>query len=164
MKSIKLPHVGMRIWKTVIAVFICAVLGRITGIHPFYAIIAAILCMQQNTEQSIKKGAVRLVGTAIGGAFAVLILLLIDFTPLEEFSALYYIVLSLCVIPLIYSNVLLGREASSYITCVVFFSIVLSHFDTENHYIFALQRMLETAAGIIISVAVNKLIKNNDKT
>ncbi|MBS1325210.1 MAG: hypothetical protein HP044_04755, partial [Oscillospiraceae bacterium] len=52
----------MRIWKTVIAVFICAVLGMIFNIHPFYSMIAAILCMQANTSESIKKGVVRCVG------------------------------------------------------------------------------------------------------
>ncbi|MGN0613398.1 MAG: aromatic acid exporter family protein [Porcipelethomonas sp.] len=156
-------HIGMRIWKTVIAVSACAVLGMIFDIHPFYSMIAAILCMQSNTSQSIKKGAVRLVGTLIGGAGAVLILLLIDFTPLEPFSVLYYAVISLCIAPLIYTNVLLGQEASSYITCVVFLSVVLSHFEGENHYLFALQRMLETAAGIVISVVINKTISNNDE-
>ena len=155
----KLPAPGLRIYKTVIAVMRCAFLGYITDIHPFYTIIAAILCMQSSTEESIKKGAIRLVGTAIGGVFALFILLLIDLTPLAAFSALYYLIISLCVLPLIYTNVLLGKQASSYITCVAFFSIVLSHFDTENHYLFALQRMLETAAGIVISVAVNRLIK-----
>ena len=161
----KLPAPGLRIYKTVIAVVICAFLGYITGIHPFYTIIAAILCMQSSTEESMKKGAIRLVGTAIGGVFALFILLLIDLTPLDPFSAVYYLIISLCVLPLIYTNVLLGKQASSYITCVAFFSIVLSHFDTENHYLFALQRMLETAAGIVISVAVNRLIKpKNDDT
>lgn len=164
MPEFKLPkiHIGMRIWKTVIAVFICAVLGMLFNYHPFYSMIAAILCMQSNTNDSIKKGVDRLLGTFIGGVTAVIMLLLIDFTPLKAFSLVYYILISLSVVPLIYINVLLKREANAYITCVVFLSIVLSHFDSENHYLFALQRMHETAAGIIISVVVNKSIRNND--
>lgn len=164
MPELKFPkiHIGMRIWKTVIAVFICAVLGMLLDIHPFYSMIAAILCMQTNTTASIKKGAERLLGTFIGGTAAVLILMLIDLTPLKPFSILYYMIISLSVAPLIYTNVLLKHEASSYISCVVFFSIVLVHFESENHYMFALQRMLETAAGIVIAVAVNKIIRNND--
>ena len=51
-------HIGMRIWKTVIAVFICAVLGMIFNIHPFYSMIAAILCMQANTSES-RRGKMR---------------------------------------------------------------------------------------------------------
>lgn len=156
-------HIGMRIWKTVIAAFICAVLGMIFNVQPFYSMIAAILCMQTNTNASIKKGAERLLGTFIGGVWAVLVLLLIDFTPLEAFSVIYYIIISISLAPIIYTNVLLKHETSAYITCVVFLSIVLSHFNYENHYLFALQRMIETAAGIIIAIVVNKTIRNNDK-
>jgi uncharacterized membrane protein YgaE (UPF0421/DUF939 family) len=161
----KLPkiHFGMRIWKTVIAVFICAILGMIFDIHPFYSMIAAILCMQANTNESIKKGMIRCVGTFIGGFMAVLILLVIDHTPLVPFSLLYYILISLCIAPVIYLTVALNRESSAFIACVVFLSIVLSHFDTENHYLFALQRILETIAGILIAIIINKFIKNPDK-
>ncbi len=156
-------HIGMRIWKTFIAAFICAMSGYITNTEPFYSMIAAILCMQASTEESIKKGVSRLIGTLIGGIFAVLVLLLIDFTPLEPFSAVYYIIISFCVVPLIYTNVLLKQDASSYITCVVFLCIVLPHYNEGNHYLFALSRMLETAFGVMISVIINKTIKNNDK-
>lgn len=164
MQRIKLPkiHIGMRIWKTFIAALICAISGYITNSEPFYSMIAAILCMQSSTEQSIKKGASRLIGTLIGGIFAVLILLLIDFTPLPPFSAVYYIIISFCVVPLIYTNVLFKQDSSSYITCVVFLCIVLPHYNDGNHYLFALARMLETAFGVIVAVFINKTIKNND--
>lgn len=152
----------MRIWKTFIAAFICAMAGYITGTEPFYSMIAAILCMQSSTEESIKKGVSRLFGTLIGGIFAVAVLLLIDFTPLVPFSALYYIIISFCVVPLIYTNVLFKQDASSYITCVVFLCIVLPHYNDGNHYLFALARMLETAFGVVVSVIINKTIKNND--
>lgn len=152
----------MRIWKTFIAALICALSGYITNSEPFYSMIAAILCMQSNTDESIKKGMSRLVGTLIGGVFAVLILLLIDFTPLQPFSSLYYIIISFCVVPLIYTNVIFKQASSSYITCVVFLCIVLPHYNDGNHYLFALSRMLETAYGVIVSVFINKTIKNND--
>ncbi len=163
MNKTDFPSPGLRIYKTVLAAMISAFLGYITGIHPFYTMIAAILCMQSSTEASVKKGLSRLTGTAIGGVFAIFILLLIDFTPLEPFSAVYYLIISLCVLPLIYTNVLLNTQDSAYITCVAFLSIVLSHFDTDNHYLFALQRMLETGAGVLISLGVNVVIRKNDK-
>ncbi len=156
-------HIGMRIWKTFIAALICALGGYFTGTEPFYSMIAAILCMQASTEESIKKGLSRLFGTLIGGIFAVFILLLIDFTSLEAFSFFYYVIISFCVVPLIYTNVIFKQEASSYITCVVFLCIVLPHYSDGNHYLFALARMLETAFGVVVSVIINKTIKNNDK-
>ncbi len=163
MKRMPEIHIGMRIWKTVIAVFLCAVLGLIFDIHPFYSMIAAILCMQATTSESVKKGVIRCIGTFIGGLAAVIILLIIDFTPLVPFSLLYYVLISLCIAPVIYLTVMINRESSAFIACVVFLSIVLSHFDTENHYFFALQRMLETIAGIIIALVINRVIKNPDK-
>lgn len=159
----RFPPVGMRIWKTVIAVVISSMLGVVLDIHPFYTIIAAILCMQPDREQSIKKGGIRLIGTGVGGVFAVAVLLLIDFTPLESFSVPYYLMISLFVLPLIYTNVVLKTEASSYITCVAFFSIVLSHFEADNHYLFALQRMLETAVGVVISLGVNMVMGKREE-
>lgn len=165
MRKSKFPkiHIGMRIWKTFIAAFICAIVGMLLDMQPFYSMIAAILCMQVSVSESINKGVTRLVGTLIGGIFAVLILLLIDFTPLEPFSVLYYTIISFCVVPLIYTNVLLKQDASSYITCVVFLSIVLSHLGEGNHYVFALTRMLETAFGIVVAIVINMTIKNNDR-
>lgn len=163
MKKIPKIHIGMRIWKTVIAVFLCAVLGMIFDIHPFYSMIAAILCMQATTSESIKKGVIRCIGTFIGGLAAVLIMLIIDFTPLVPFSFFYYVLISLCIAPVIYLTVMLNRESSAFIACVVFLSIVLSHFDSENHYLFAVSRMLETIAGILVAVIVNRVIKSPDK-
>lgn len=163
MKRMPEIHIGMRIWKTVIAVFLCAVLGMILDIHPFYSMIAAILCMQATTVESVKKGVIRCIGTFIGGLVAVIILLIIDFTPLVPFSLLYYVLISLCIAPVIYLTVMINRESSAFIACVVFLSIVLSHFESENHYWFAVQRMLETIAGIIIALVINRVIKNPDK-
>lgn len=156
-------RIGMRIWKTVIAVFLCAVMGMIFDIHPFYSMIAAVLCMQATTSESIKKGIIRCVGTFIGGAAAVLILLVIDYTPLVPFSLLYYVLISLCIAPVIYLTVLMNHESSAFIACVVFLSIVLSHLEVENHYLFAVSRMLETIAGILTAVIVNRTIKSPDR-
>lgn len=165
LKRIQIPkiHIGMRIWKTVLAVFVCAVMGMIFDIHPFYSMIAAVLCMQATTSESIKKGIIRCIGTLIGGLAAVLILLVIDFTPLVPFSFFYYVLISLCIAPVIYLTVMINREASAFIACVVFLSIVLSHYEAENHYLFALQRMLETIAGILTAVLINKFIRNPEK-
>ena len=57
--NIPVPHIGMRIWKTVIAVFLSALSGYIFNYHPFYTIITAILCMQVSTEASLKTAGIR---------------------------------------------------------------------------------------------------------
>lgn len=140
---------------------LCAILGYFLNIRPFYAMIAAVLCMQSTTGASITTGVTRCFGTAIGGVAAIIVLLIIDFTPLMPYSLLYYIIISLWVAPIIYTAVILNHEKSAFISCVVFFSIVLTHYE-GNHYWFAVHRMLETIAGIVIAVAINMLIRNPD--
>ena len=156
-------HIGMRICKTAIAVFICAVFGLVFDLQPFYGMAAAIICMQNNTVKTLKKGAVRCIGTGVGGIFAVIILLLSDFTPLKPFTLIYYLLISLFIIPVIYVTVLTNQEDSAAISCIVFLSIVLAHIEDSNPYLFALLRMGETITGIIIAYAVNYIIKNPDR-
>lgn len=162
-KSVLRVHIGMRIWKTTIAVLICSLMGYFLDFQPLYSIVAAIICMQSNTEESVKRGIARSIGTVTGGLFGCLIMLAVDFTPLEPFSLIYYVIAALAVIPLIYLAVAINLEESAAITCVVFFSIVLSKVSDSDAYFLALWRVCETVLGIGISLAVNMLIRNPDK-
>jgi len=67
LKKIKFP--GMRVIKTVIAVYICFLLGFIRKSLPFYSVIAAILCMQTDSKSSWQFGKSRMIGTIIGGIY-----------------------------------------------------------------------------------------------
>ena len=44
-------HIGMRIIKTVLAVFICSIIGWLRGEMTFFSMIAAVLCMQKSAEK-----------------------------------------------------------------------------------------------------------------
>ena len=90
-------------------------------------------------------------------------LFVINIFSIEIFSIAYYIIISLFVAPMIYITVLIHREKSAFITCVVFFSVVLVNIVRMNPYLFIVLRVIETLAGIGISVAVNMIIKNPDK-
>ena len=63
----KLPKIGMRIVKSALAVFVCLLIDRLRGGMPFYAAIAAILCMQPDVANSLKTAANRVIGTLVGG-------------------------------------------------------------------------------------------------
>ena len=54
--KIRFVKIGGRIWKTVIAVFLCFLIAviRNTGI-PFYVTIAAILCIQPIPKRIVRK-------------------------------------------------------------------------------------------------------------
>ena len=92
MKQRNIPHIGMRIIKTAVAVMLAygiflpfglmydtetyhGVLGQM---GPLYACIACIVCMQSTLGQTVQSGVSRLIGVAIGGVLGVATLLLGD--------------------------------------------------------------------------------------
>ena len=156
--KVKLPGVGMRMVKTVIAVFLSAMIGFLRDQPPFYSMIAAILCMQKDRQKGVQLAVNRTIGTLIGGAFGLVLLLIEQNTPLKAPTLFYYLVVSLCVIPLIYITVLIKKSSGSYITCVVFLSITVSHVTDVNPYLFVFNRVLDTLVGIFLALAVNKII------
>ncbi len=60
-------HIGMRIVKTVIAVFVCGVLAWARGQSGFYSMIAAVVCVQNTAGKTIESSINRMIGTLIGG-------------------------------------------------------------------------------------------------
>ncbi|MCI8554333.1 MAG: hydrolase [Clostridiales bacterium] len=150
------PRIGMRIIKSAAAVFLCLAvhLVRRDGM-PFYSAIAAVLCMQSNVPQSVRVALNRVIGTLIGGVFGALVLLLEQRLIPREPPLYQYLLVSLCVIPLIYFTVLIRKPAAAYITCVVFMSITVAHGADGNPYLFALNRCLDTLIGIGVSLGVN---------
>ncbi|MFA0815180.1 MAG: aromatic acid exporter family protein [Anaerofustis sp.] len=159
----KLPKVGMRIIKTVIAVYLCCVIDILRAQQPFYSMIAAILCMQPDRETSLKTGLNRTVGTLIGGVYGIIPLLLDNWLHLQNAPYLYYLILSLFLIPLIYTAVMVKKSTAAYITCVVFLSITVSHITDVNPYLFAANRMLDTLIGIGVSLLVNIVLPGAKK-
>ena len=156
-KKIKLP--GMRVIKTVISVYICFLLSFVRKGLPFYSVIAAILCMQSDHANSFEVGKSRIVGTLIGGVYGFLSIILINFLEIELFNWIHYLLLSLFLIPIIYTNVFLKWASSTYISCVVFLSITVSHGGDIAPMYFALHRVIDTLVGIGVSLIVNLAIQ-----
>ena len=75
MKSFSLK-VGGRIYKTVFAVFVCFLIDTIRNAGtPFYAAIAAILCIQRNQQDSFQQAKIREFATIVGGLWGMIFLL-----------------------------------------------------------------------------------------
>ncbi len=148
----------MRIIKSALAVFICFLIYLIRGTGmPFYSAIAAILCMQQGIESTKKVGINRTIGTLIGGAFGVVVLLLERrFIP-EAMPSLKYLLTSVTIIPLIYTTILLEKQTASYISCVVFLSVAVNHGTDVIPYAFAISRIIDTLIGIFVALGVNAM-------
>lgn len=153
-----MPRIGMRIIKSAVAVFICFLIYLVRGTGmPFYSAIAAILCMQQGMESTKQVGLNRTVGTLIGGAFGVIVLLLERrFIP-ETMPQLRYLLTSVAIIPLIYTTILLERQTASYISCVVFLSVAINHGDDVVPYAFTINRIIDTLIGIFVALGVNAM-------
>ncbi|WMM25809.1 aromatic acid exporter family protein [Tissierella sp. MB52-C2] len=155
-KKIKLP--GMRVIKTIISVYICFLISFIRNGLPFYSAIAAILCMQNDNANSFEAGKSRMIGTFIGGIYGFIAIVLINFVNIELFNYIHYLILSLFLVPIIYTNVFLKANSSTYISCVVFFSITISHGGDIAPMYFALNRIIDTLIGIVVSLTINLII------
>lgn len=163
MKDIKKElnlHIGLRLIKSAIAVWICFMIYFLRGREgiPFYSAIAAILCMQNYTENSKTVAVNRIIGTMIGAFYGSLILAIkfMVFNELED-NILYYSMLSLAIIPVIHTTVQIKKPQVAYFTCVVFLSIAANHILDEKPFIFVLNRVLDTLIGIIVSLGVNTI-------
>ena len=162
----RLPKVGMRNVKTAVAVGICFLIflpfwssggGEAAMVGPFYACIAAIICMQGSVEQSVRQGVSRLIGTAIGGAAGLLVLLVDD---LLEIPLLTGVLLAGGVILVIWLCNAIHRPAASSIGAIVLCVFLINH-SGDDRYLYALVRRGETAVGILGAGAVNRLLPDH---
>lgn len=149
--------IGGRTVKTVIAVFLCFLVDSVrkSGV-PFYAAIAAILCIQRNPEDSVKVAVNREVATIIGGIWGMLILSIERNIYVIPYELLRYLFLSLMLIPIINFSVFIKQEKGTFLMCVVFLCITVTHGNDENPLTFGLNRIVDTTIGIVIALLVNQ--------
>lgn len=155
---IEIPRLGMRIVKSALAVFICFLLYqfRKDG-FPFYSAIAAILCMQQYIANSVKTAMNRTIGTLFGGFFGMLLLLFEQALSIPPEGMLHFFLVAVMIVPIIYTTVVLEKNPASYVSCVVFMSVAVSHGTDINPYLFTWNRIVDTLIGIFVSLAVNNV-------
>ena len=149
---------GMRVVKTVLAVFICFLISFFRSSLPFYSAIAAILCMKNDHKDSLETGKSRMIGTMIGGVYGFFAIILSKSLGIELLGYTYYFILSIFLIPIIYTNVRVKSAASTYISCVVFLSITVAHGNDVSPMLFALNRVIDTIIGIAVSIGVNIIL------
>lgn len=150
-----MPKIGMRIIKSTLAVFVCCVIDYFRGGYPFYSAIAAILCMQKEVGKDFEIAKNRMIGTCIGGLCGYLALLLVDL-PYFSQELVRYGILSLCIIPVMYITLLIKMQSATYITCVVFLCITITHGNDVSVELFAINRVIDTFIGIIVSLIINR--------
>ncbi|MCM1530296.1 MAG: HAD hydrolase family protein [Alistipes sp.] len=157
MKKINLPHIGQRIIKSAVGVFLCYLIYFLRGQNgiPFYSMLAVLWCIQPYTDKTYKMAVQRTIGTIIGAVYG-LIVMLLEIYIFNIYNNLYgYFLNALVIIPVLYTTVLLRKQNASYFSCVVYLSIVVNHMTDSNPYIFVLNRILDTFIGIAVGIAVN---------
>lgn len=148
-------HIGMRIVKTVLAVFVCSILGWLRGETAFFSMIAAVLCMQKSAEKTLTTSFNRVIGTAVGGAYGVIVLFLETQFRLQRILPLFYLIVSLMLIPVILTATGIKKPSVAAFACVVFLSTTVYHVGDAAPYTYALNRMLDTVIGIVVALIVN---------
>ena len=90
------------------------------------------------------------------GAFYGLIMILLEyyFLPFDN-EFIRYLIISVLIIPVIYTTVVINKKNASYFSCVVFLSIVVNHLNDKNPYFFVFNRVLDTMIGIVLALIIN---------
>lgn len=155
----RLPPVGMRIIKSAVAILLCYMISFLRGNAGivFYSHIAALWCIQVYRENTIKNAVQRITGTVIGAIYGLAYLLADRYLMLSSGidQKINVLLISLMIIAVIYTTVLINKKQASYLSCVVFLSIVVNHSLDVNPYLFVWNRFLDTLIGILVGVFVN---------
>ncbi len=155
-----LPHLGQRIVKTTVAVFLCLLFYYLRGYRgqdmPTEAAITAIICMQPYVRDTGEYALNRFIGTLIGAFWGLLLLLLLhDFPVLGASVLLLYAMMALGVLFSLYSAVLLRTPDASGLASIVFLCIVIAFPDISEPLQQAAQRLLGVFVGTAVATLVN---------
>lgn len=157
-------HVGRRMVKTSLAVFICAIVGYLRGTESaIFSMIAAITCIQPTREQSLMLALNRVLGTVIGGTAGAICLFLARTTGVIDIPPLYYLIISAMLIPLIQLTLLIRKPSTSLFTCIVFLLVMVTRTGDVSSVAYAAERTLETLIGIAVGLGVNWVIPKSKK-
>ena len=155
-----LPHIGQRIVKTTLAVFLCLFVYWLMGYRgqqmPTEAGITAIICMQPYVKDSGKYAFNRLTGTLIGVVWGLLLLLLMLVAPVpEQYSLWIYICMAAGVLLSLYTAVLVQKPDAASLAAIVFLCVVIAFPDIQNPLLKAGNRILGVFIGTTAATFVN---------
>ena len=150
-------HIGLRTVKTVVVVFLSLVLAYVRQgfANPLYIAIAGILCLQPTLESSKKAGANRLVGTLVGGFWGIVVFLLNNYLFTDVHIIVKYAIISVCLIPLIYTNIFVKRPTIVATSAVVYLIITVTPVGNMTNFQFVYNRFLDTFLGFLIAISIN---------
>ena len=161
---------GQRIIRTVTAILLCMLVYEARGRNgmPIFALIAAVMCIQPYTKDMKAIADRRIIGTLIGAGFGVLTLLLEEQLlgrPVPE-GFLHYLIAALGAGAVIYFTVWLNRANMAQFAGIVYLIIVITQNGSDNVFLYAFNRVLDTVIGIVVGELVNRVhlprVRNTD--
>ena len=149
-------HIGMRIIKTVVAVFLCGLFAYFRNTSAFFSMIAALACIQNTTTETIRSSVDRMVGTLIGGAMGIIIVHAMDDLGVLHLDLLRYLVVALVLIPIIEISLAVKKPGCASMACMVFMCLAVDPGDKPA--IYSIQRLFETFVGAALACGINILL------
>lgn len=151
-KKLSIPQIGMRSIKTAISATIIAIIYILIDRNATFACIGAVFGMENEEKDSYwKTGGDRIIGTIFGGFLGIGLFFLHQQTN----SKLLQILL-LCI------GIILLILISQFVCCpgaiqggAVVFYIVMLNTQQDEYILYAINRMIDTAVGVTLSVIIN---------
>jgi len=150
--------VGMRIIKTVVAVFLCGLLAFLRDASGFYSMIAAVVCIQNSAGKTIESSINRMIGTLIGGVVGVLVVYSLDTLGVLYIALLRYAVLSVMLIPIIKLCLAIKKPGCAAMACIVFLCVTVNHSIGDTPAIYSIDRLFETLVGVALACGIDILL------
>ena len=151
---------GLRAAKTALAVFLCLLVQFFfQRENAFYSGIAAVVCMQPVPNQTVHTGVFRLIGTLVGGLMGFFLVELAQWIP-GYHEGWYLLVIPAGIVLCITACLVFHCKGSAAICCIVFLNIA-THFErtVDSSVLYVIDRMVDTAIGVLAAVLVNWMIK-----
>lgn len=136
-----------RIIKTGVAVLLTAWICELFDWPPVFAVITAIVTIEPTVSDSIKKGIVRFLASAIGSAYAVTFISLFGNSPIT------YTLAAVFTIATCYKLNLHAGLLVATLTSVAMIEVIHDHF-----FIAFLIRLGTTTIGLVVSTMVNMFV------
>ena len=172
--------IGMRNIKTAIAIMLCvsftklfafisrnAYMGTFNPIfnlifvrsEPLYSSIAALAAMGNTMNESYKAALSRVLGTFIGGIFAVIHIYLAE---LFNSEIIFFFLLFIFIILIILISSTFFSSDITATAGMIFLVIIFTLGDSEVG-VYAFQRLVDTLGGVIVAITVNGIFPIKDK-
>ncbi|MCR8968870.1 aromatic acid exporter family protein [Facklamia sp. 7083-14-GEN3] len=151
--------VGMRTFKTAIAVFICILFSfYVLKISPMLSCIAAIFSLRQDLESSYIFGKARIIGVLLSGAVALLFIYLFPISSSQDEILIGLVPIAIILYITIASRIHLqkGIITGCATMLVIFFNIPVN-----NQLSYTLIRLFSTVMGVVVALIINYLLPSS---